>query len=188
MLMKVRNAKDEFLITAHKEGRLVLKQRFPQLCNPRMGLPLLKKIMADGFLFYDNTPAIAPQEPVKEQKTEFTPLDVIRHSHYGEFPDAVVTLKLAQRQAVLDGRNPDKAMKHCAGIIANRITNQKLRFTLLDMAITKYPGNHLRNIERTIKLMAKHLTKELGKTIHAESEEQLAQALFQPRKLPLPMG
>lgn len=182
-LFKLKTAKDDFLIEALKAGNLVINQRFPQPCSLRMPLATLKKIMADGFLFYDKKP-----EPIKpKQKTEFTPRDLIAHSHYGEFPDAVVTLKLAKAFAVRDGRNPDQAMRDCAGIMSNRISNQKLRHTLLEMVVTKYPDNSLVAIEKTIKLMAQHLTKELGPVIHAPNEQELAQALFQPRKLPLPV-
>lgn len=182
-LFKLKKAKDEFLLDSLKAGNLVLNQRFPQPCSLRMPLATLKKIMADGFLYFDKKP-----EPIKPKpKTEFTPRDLIAHSHYGEFPDAVVTLKLARAFAVLEERNPEQALRDCAGIMSNRISNQKLRHTLLEMVVTKYPDNCLVAIEKTIKLMAQHLTKELGPVIHASSETELAQALFQPRKLPLPV-
>lgn len=184
-LFKLKTAKDEFLLKALADGKLILNQRFPQKCSPRMPLAMLHKIMGEGFLFYDKQP-----EPVIEvvpEQTEFTPRELIVNSHYGEFPDAVVTLQLARRVAVLDGRSPEEAMRHCAGLIANRVTNQKLRFTLLDMMVCKYPDNHLADIQKAIKKMAKHLRAELGDTIHAESASQLSQALYRPRKLPIPV-
>lgn len=180
-LFKLKKAKDEFLMSSLEAGNLVINQRFPEPCSLHMSLTMLKKIMADGFLYFDKK-----LEPIKP-KTEFTPRDLITHSHYGEFPDAVVTLKLARAFAVMDGRNPEQALRDCAGIMSNRISNQKLRHTLLEMVVTKYPDNCLVAIEKTIKLMAQHLTKELGPVIHASSEADLAQALFQPRKLPLPV-
>lgn len=184
-LFKLKTAKDEFLLKALADGRLILNQRFPQKCSPRMPLAMLHKIMGEGFLFYDKQP-----EPVVEvvpEQTEFTPRELIVHSHYGEFPDAVATLQLARRIAVLDGRSPEEAMRHCAGLIANRVTNQKLRFTLLDMVVCKYPDNHLADIQKAIKKMAKHLRAELGEKIHAESAAELSQALYRPRKLPIPV-
>ncbi len=184
-LFKLKSAKDEFLMKALVDGRLVIKQRFAQPCSNRMPLAMLHKIMADGFLFYDKEEV--PVVEAKPQKTEFSPRDLIAHSHYGEFPDAVVTLKLARRQAVLDGRSPEEAMRTCAGLMSKRISNQKLRHTLLEMVVMKYPDNGLVAIEKTIKLMAKHLAAELGHTIHAPNEEALVQALFKPRKLPIPV-
>lgn len=184
-LFKLKSAKDDFLLEALNAGKLVIKQRFAQPCSKRMPLAMLHKMMGEGCLFYDKQPE--PVVEVKPQKTEFTPRDLIVHSHYGEFPDAVVTLKLARRQAELDGRNPQEAMRTCAGLPSKRVSNQKLRFTLLDMVVTKYPENSLVAIEKTIKLMAKHLTAELGQTIHAPNEEALVQALFKPRKLPIPV-
>ena len=71
--------------------------------------------------------------------------------------------------------------------MSKRISNQKLRHTLLEMVVMKYPDNGLVAIEKTIKLMAKHLAAELGHTIHAPNEEALVQALFKPRKLPIPV-
>lgn len=184
-LFKLKKAKDEFLLKAQADGRLVLNQRFPQVCSPRLPLATLQKFMEDGHLFYDKV-----AEPVVEavpEQTEFTPRELIVNSHYGEFPDAVVTLQLARRVAVLDGRSPEEAMRHCAGLIANRTTNQKLRFTLLDMVVCKYPDNHLADIQKAIKKMAKHLRQELGEKIHAESAAELSQALYRPRKLPIPV-
>ena len=183
-LFKLRKAKDEFLMEALSAGRLVINQRFPQVCSPRMPLNILHKIMADGFLFYDKVPEVIKPEPIV--KTEFTPRDVIIHSAYGEFPDAIVTIKLARRVAEMDGRSMEEAMRNCAGLIAGRTMNQKLRFLLLDMVVCKYPDNHLVDIQKTYKLMAKHLRGELGDVIHAPSEAALAGMLQQKRKNPLP--
>lgn len=112
---------------------------------------------------------------------EFTPRDLIVNSHYGEFPDAVITLRLAARIAVLDSRLPEDAMRVCAGMMARRVTNQKLKFALLEMVISDYPQNILVDILKTIKQMAQHLGRDLGRTIEADNKEQLVQMLFQPR-------
>lgn len=175
-LLKLRSAKDDFLSSAHSLGKLVLNQQFPEPLNPELGLKFIKEIMAEGYLYYDPN-AIKPEPTIKE----FTPMDVILHTHYVEFPDSIVTLKLAAKEALLTGRNPDDAMRICAGLLMKRIQNKKLKATLWSMTGAVYPGNLMVDIETAIKDMASHLRKELGEIIYAESSEELAALLFQPR-------
>lgn len=178
-LLKLRSAKDGFLLDALEKGRLILNQNFPEPCNKQMPLAMLQKIMGDGFLFYYNGPEPVIPEPTKQ--TEFTPMDVILHSHYGEFPDCIVTLKLAAREAVLEGRDPDVAMRRCASRVIHRVKNKNLQGTLWKMISAEYPSNLLVDIESAIKVMVKHLREELGETIYADGPEYLAELLFQPR-------
>ena len=55
-LFKLKTAKDGFLLKALADGKLILNQRFPQKCSPRMPLAMLHKIMGEGFLYYDKQP------------------------------------------------------------------------------------------------------------------------------------
>ena len=44
-LFKLKSAKDEFLLKALADGRLILNQRFPQKCSPRMPLAMLHNLI-----------------------------------------------------------------------------------------------------------------------------------------------
>ena len=110
----------------------------------------------------------------------FSAKQVIAASVYGEFPDAVVTLKLARRQAELEGRDTDQALRNCAGVMANRIKLNALKYALLDMVLTQYPTNSLVGIENQSKKMVRTFLKTYDTGVEAESFEALKRQLAKP--------
>lgn len=171
---KLRKAKEKFLLDSLVSGNLITNKDNPSICSTDTPVSQLIQLMDSGELYFDSD-----AKPVQKA---FTPMDLIAHSHYGEFPDTVVTLKLAEVEAKLAGKDSDSALRKCAGAILAKINNQKLQSTVRYMKTSRYPGNSLISIENTIKRMAQHLSKELGTTIYAENEKALSDMLFQPRK------
>lgn len=180
-LMKLRGAKDSFLLNALAQGKLILNQHFPEPCSKQMELGLLRKIMGDGVLFYDNSLPIVEVKTEPTKQTKFSPEELIMYSAYGEFPDTVTTLKLAALEARIDNRNPDDAMRICAGLLMKRVQNKRLHGTLWKMTGAGYPSNLMVDIESAIKNMVKHLREELGEVIHADGPEELVELLFKKR-------
>lgn len=111
---------------------------------------------------------------------QFTAYEVICASVYGHWPDAVTTVTLAQKFAVLGGRDPDDAMRMCAAKLAYKTKDKKLQSSLLSMVIAEYPGNVLLAISKQVDTMVKNLKKNGGELFEYESYEAMRQLLKKP--------
>lgn len=113
---------------------------------------------------------------------QFTAHEVICASAYGHWPEAVTTLELAQAFALLDGREPDDAMRACAAKLAFRTKDKKLQSSLLTMVIAEYPSNILLSLDQQVGVMVKNLRKNGGELFEYESYEAMKLALKKPVK------
>ncbi|ANJ65167.1 hypothetical protein FROZEN_36 [Erwinia phage vB_EamP_Frozen] len=112
---------------------------------------------------------------------QFTAYEVICASVYGHWPEAVTTLELAQVCALIDGRDPDDAMRACAAKIAYRTKDKQLQGILLTMVIAEYPSNILLSLDQRVGVMLKNLRKNGGELFEYDSHEAMKLALKKPR-------
>lgn len=101
-------------------------------------------------------------------------LEIINNCGYNEFPDIVLSIRLAMAFAKKDFRNVDEAMRGCARACLQRAQNDHLRRTLLDMSKSATPTEQLTNLIVCNLKMRDELAHELkGKTIRQRDLDNL---------------
>lgn len=83
---------------------------------------------------------------------------------YAEFPDALVTLELCRKMALIEGRKVGASLRDCAAAIQHKAKNSNLANTLNQMSRAPFPEFQINQLKACIAKMEKELTRTAQKT------------------------